>query len=123
MPLLQWARSMGYSAQPVGIGPSPLGTFGPKPKTGDSPLPFPAWWLTRDSCRPGKEVPGASPEPTDPIEIDWVERGSPRQPTDDEEDGSGEVVVGSADERWPEWDFGPKEDGERLSMVSSCRGR
>jgi hypothetical protein len=39
------------------------------------------------------------------IETDWVERGLLRQPTDSEEDGGGEVVIGGADERWPEWDF------------------
>jgi hypothetical protein len=39
MPLLQWAQSTGHSTQPVGIGPSPLGTFGSEQKTGDSPSP------------------------------------------------------------------------------------
>jgi hypothetical protein len=72
-------------AHPVGIWPSPLGTFGPKPKTGDSP-----------------SLRGGLPE----IHTDWVETGSPRWPTDGEEYGGGEAVVDNVDERWPEWDFG-----------------
>jgi hypothetical protein len=42
----------------------------------------------------------------EPIDTDWVERGSLRQPTDSEEVGGGEVVISGADKRWPDWDFG-----------------
>jgi hypothetical protein len=38
---LLWAQSMGHLAQLVGIGLSPLSTFGPEPKQGKSPLLFP----------------------------------------------------------------------------------
>jgi hypothetical protein len=51
------------------------------------------------SCR------GARPEATASIETGWVERGSLWRPSDSEEDGSGEVVGGSADERLSELDF------------------
>jgi hypothetical protein len=50
--LLQWAQSTRHSAQLGKIGPSPLRTFGPEPKTVESPLPFPVRWLTGDSGRP-----------------------------------------------------------------------
>jgi hypothetical protein len=48
---------------------------------------------------------GSSLEPTEPIDTDWVERGSPRRPTDGGEDNNGGAVIGGADESGPEWDF------------------
>jgi hypothetical protein len=82
----------------------------PRTETGEIPTPLPARWHTGDSRRPTVSClerwrRGASLEPMKHIETDWVERGLPRQPTDSEEDGGGEVVIGGADERWPEWDF------------------
>jgi hypothetical protein len=45
---------------------------------------------------------GASLAPKDSIGTSLTKRGSPRQPTDGEEDGSGEAVISGANERLPE---------------------
>jgi hypothetical protein len=126
---LQWARSTGHLAQPDGIGPSPLGTFDSEPKTGEIPTPLPAWSLASDSGQSamsgrGGRCWGASPEPTEPIETDWVERGSPMWPTDGEEDDGGESDIGGVNEKWPEWDFrSVSSRGQRGSTQYSGLGR
>jgi hypothetical protein len=49
--------------------------------------------------------PGASLAPKDSIGTDLIERGSPRWPTDGEEDSSGEAVIDGMDERRLERDY------------------